>query len=135
MAFLNWSESYSVGIEKIDRQHKKIVSFLNELFEAMQTGQGKDVLGKVLADLVIYTKTHFATEEQLMAQADFPDFRKHKEIHEKMAAKVLDLNQQYRDGVVNSPIQITKFLKKWLTSHISETDKKYGPFLASKGIN
>ena len=135
MAYLNWSDSYSVGIEKIDTQHKKIVSFLNELYEAMQDGQGKDALGKVLADLVVYTKTHFATEEKLMAQHSFPDFQTHKAVHEKMAAKVLDLNQQYQEGVVTSPIQITNFLKKWLTHHINETDKKYGPYLASKGVN
>jgi len=74
MAFLNWSESYSTGIATIDLQHKKIVSFLNELYEAMQNGQGKDVVGKVLADLVIYTKTHFAAEERLMGPAhiEFP---------------------------------------------------------------
>ena len=94
MAFLNWSENYSVGIEKIDRQHKKLVSFLNELYEAMQSGKGKDVLGKVLADLVFYTKTHFATEEQLMAQYSFPDYQNHKDIHAKLASKVLELNQQ-----------------------------------------
>lgn len=135
MAFLNWSENYSVGIEKIDRQHKKIVSFLNELYEAMQCGQGKDVLGKVLSNLVLYTKTHFATEEQLMAHHKFPDYQNHKNIHAKMAAKVLDLNQQYLDGALTSPIQITNFLKKWLTNHINETDKKYSPFLTGKGVN
>ena len=135
MAFLNWSESYSTGIATIDLQHKKIVSFLNELYEAMQDGQGKDVLGKVLADLVVYTKTHFAAEERLMAKHSFPGYQNHKQVHEKMAARVLDLNQQYRDGVVTSPIQITNFLKKWLTKHINETDKKYGPYLASKGVN
>ena len=135
MAFLNWSEGYSVGIEKIDRQHKKIVAMLNELYEAMQEGQGKDVLGNVLAEMVLYTKTHFATEENLMDQYNYPDYQRHKEVHEKMAAKVLDLNQQYRDGVLTSPIQITNFLKKWLTNHINETDKKYSPFLTSNGIN
>ena len=134
MAYLNWNESYSVGIERIDRQHKKIVSFLNDLYAAMQDGKGRDALGKVLADLVIYTKTHFATEEKLMAQHSFPDYQAHKAVHEKMAAKVLDLNRQYRDGVVSSPIQITNFLKKWLTNHINETDKKYGPYLTDKGV-
>ena len=134
MAFLTWSENFSVGIEKIDRQHKKIVSFINELYEAMQGGQGKDVLGKVLGDLVLYTKTHFATEEQLMTQHSYPEYQDHKNIHDKMASKVLDLNQQYHEGILTSPIQITNFLKKWLTHHINETDKKYSPFLTGRGV-
>ena len=134
MAYFNWSESYSVGIEKIDRQHRKIVSFLNELYEAMHQGKGKDALGWVLSDLVLYTKTHFSTEEELMAEYGFKEYQQHKKIHEKMTAKVLELNRQYREGVIHSPIQITNFLKSWLSKHIQETDKKFGPFLTSKGL-
>jgi len=135
MAFLNWSDDYSVGIERIDRQHQKIVAFLNDLYEAMHAGKGKDALGKVLSDMVLYTKTHFKTEEDLMAQYNFPGYQDHKETHEKMAAKVLELSQQFRDGVITNPIQITNFLKKWLANHINNTDRKYGAFLVSKGVS
>ena len=62
MAYLDWSESYSVGIPKIDMQHQKLVAFLNQLYEAMQAGKGNDVLGKVLNDLAMYTKTHNQVE-------------------------------------------------------------------------
>ena len=134
MPYLEWNDSYSVGIDKIDRQHQKLVTFLNELYEAMQQGKGKDVLGKVLTDMVLYTKTHFATEEQLMSQYGFPEYSGHKAIHEKMAAKVLSLKKQFTDGSLSSPIQITNFLKDWLAKHINETDKKYSAFLLSKGV-
>ena len=134
MAYLDWSDSYSVGIKKIDLEHQKLVAFLNELYDAMQGGKGKDVLGKVLENMVAYTKTHFATEERLMAQHKFPEYEEHKAVHEKMASKVLELNQQYQSGALNSPIQITNFLKNWLSKHINETDKKYGPYLAGKGV-
>ena len=46
MALLNWSSELSVGIPKIDQQHQKLVGFLNELYDAMQAGKGRDVLGK-----------------------------------------------------------------------------------------
>lgn len=134
MAYLDWSESYSVGIPKIDMQHQKLVAFLNQLYEAMQAGKGNDVLGKVLNDLAMYTKTHFSTEEQLMEQHRFPGFQAHKDTHEKMAAKVMNLKKQFNDGTISSPIQITNFLKKWLAKHIMETDQKYSPFLKSKGV-
>ena len=134
MAYLEWQDDYSVGIDQIDRQHKKLVNFLNELYEAMQQGKGKDALGKVLTDLVLYTKTHFSTEEKLMSQYGFPGYEGHKATHEKMAAKVLALKKQFADGSLSSPIQITNFLKDWLAKHINETDKKYAPYLTSKGV-
>ena len=43
------------------------------------------------------------------------------------------LHEQYRDGSLTSPIQITNFLKDWLAKHIRETDRKYGPFLVARG--
>jgi hemerythrin-like metal-binding protein len=133
MAFLNWTPDLSVGIDRIDQQHKKIVTLLNELYEAMQAGQGREALGKVLNDLLLYTKTHFAAEEQAMAAHGYPDYEEHRRRHEKMALKVKELHEQFRDGALTSPIQITNFLKDWLAKHIRETDKKYGPFLSARG--
>lgn len=134
MAFFNWNSEMSVGIPKIDQQHQKLVGFLNELYEAMQAGKGKDTLGKVLNDLLLYTKTHFAAEEQVMSTHRYPGYEDHKARHDKMARKVKDLHEQFRQGSLASPIQITNFLKDWLAKHIMETDKKYGPFLASRGV-
>jgi hemerythrin-like metal-binding protein len=134
MAFLNWSSELSVGIPKIDQQHQKLVGFLNELYDAMQAGNGRDVLGKVLGDLLLYTKTHFASEEQIMSANGYPAYQDHKARHDKMTQKVKDLHEQFRQGTLGSPIQITNFLKDWLGKHIMETDKKYGPYLAGKGV-
>jgi hemerythrin len=133
MAYLNWTPDLSVGIDRIDREHRKIVAFLNELYEAMQAGQGREALGKVLNELLLYTKTHFATEERCMAAHGYPDTEDHKRRHEKMAEKVKALHEQYREGSLTSPIQITNFLKDWLAKHIRETDRKYGPFLVARG--
>lgn len=74
MAFFEWKNEYSVGIAKIDGQHKALVGFLNELFEAMRAGKGKDALDAVMKNLVEYTKTHFATEENFMKQYKYPDY-------------------------------------------------------------
>lgn len=82
-------------------------------------------------DLLLYTKTHFAAEEQAMIAHGYPGYEDHKARHEKMTRKVRDLHEQFRQGVLSSPIQITNFLKDWLTRHIMETDRKYGPFLAA----
>ncbi len=134
MAFFEWKNDYSVGISKIDEQHKALVGFLNELYDAMQAGKGKDVLDSVLTNLVAYTKTHFATEESFFKLYKYPDYQVHKDKHDKLAAYVLELKQKFDSGQISNPIQITNFLKDWLTKHIMGTDKLYMPFLIAKGV-
>jgi len=135
MDFFPWKEEYSVGIKKFDDQHKSLVGFLNELYEAMNDGKGKDSLGKVLSNLVQYTKTHFTSEEALMKLYDYPEQAAHKQKHESMAGHVLRLVKKFEEGDISNPVQITNFLKEWLAKHILETDKAYGPYLREKGVS
>jgi hemerythrin len=134
MAFFEWKNDYSVGIAKIDDQHKALVGFLNELYDAMKAGKGKDALDTVMKNLVEYTKTHFTTEESLMKLYKYPDYEAHKQKHDKMAGRVLELKQQFDSGQLSNPLQITTFLKEWLSKHIMGTDKAYGLFLNAKGF-
>ena len=135
MAFFDWKEEYSVGIQKLDKQHGRLVEFLNELYAAMHAGEGTSALAKVLNGLVQYTQTHFATEESLMKLYGYPEYASHKAKHDKMAQHVLALVRKFETGEISSPIQITLFLKDWLTKHIMETDKAYAPFLQQKGVH
>ncbi len=134
MAFFDWKEEYSVGIQEIDRQHKQLVSLLNKLFEAMKTGEGRNALSGILKDLVAYAGTHFAAEEKLMQANGYPDYPAHKEKHEKMGQRVQAYVEKFNAGELNTPIEISNFLKDWLAKHILQTDKAYGPFLNSKGV-
>ena len=133
MAFFDWEEAFSVGIREIDEQHRKLVDMLNELYDSLKKGEGRETLGKVLSDLASYTKTHFATEERLMKLHGYPDFLTHKEKHEKITELVLQYMGKYQSGEMKSPIEIGNFLKDWLKKHILQTDMAYSPFLIGKG--
>lgn len=134
MAFFPWKPEYSVGIEKFDRQHKVLVGYLNELYEALESGRGRRALAHVLNGLVAYTHTHFTSEEVLMERYRFPGYAEHKHKHDKMTAHVRMLKRKFDSGEITSPVQITNFLNSWLARHIMGTDKDYGPFLAEKGV-
>lgn len=134
MAFFEWKEEYSVQVQQIDQQHQKLVGLLNEIYESLSRGEGREALGVILEELIRYTQTHFSTEEQLMKSHGYPDYMAHKEKHEKMAEKVMDYRIKFKAGAIANPIEISNFLKNWLQKHILETDKKYGPFLNRKGV-
>jgi hemerythrin len=135
MPLMEWNDKMSVGVETFDSEHKKLVSMLNALFDAVQAGKGKDVLGKTLDGLIDYTKSHFAREEQYMLKCGYPDLATHKKEHEDLAKQVLDVQKKYHGGsTATLSMEVMNFLKNWLIKHIQGTDKKYTPFMLAKGI-
>lgn len=133
MALINWSEQLSVGLDTIDKEHRKLLDILNSMHDAMAKGKGKEMVGVVLQELVQYTVSHFAHEEELMRKHGYPDFETHKGIHQGVTRKVLDYQKKHSAGTINT-IEVLNFLTDWLKKHIMETDKKYGPHLAMKGV-
>jgi hemerythrin len=135
MAFFTWDDKYSVGVREMDSQHKTLIDLLNELFEAMNANRSKEILGATLSKLVNYTKTHFAAEERLMEQHNYPDLAAQKREHVALTDKVIAFKQDFDAGKVSMSVQLTSFLKSWLVDHIAGADKKYGPYLNSKGVS
>lgn len=133
MSLMQWNDQMSTGIDRFDREHKKLIDLLNSLYDAMKAGKGKDVSGTILQELIAYTVTHFANEEKAFAEAGYEEAQRHHDIHEKMKAKVMSFKSDLESGKV-SVIDLLNFLTDWLKKHIMETDKKYGPHLTAKGV-
>jgi len=52
MSYLKWSDKYSLNVAEIDEQHKKLVGLVNEMYDAMHAGKGRDIIGTVIAEFV-----------------------------------------------------------------------------------
>jgi len=132
-AHLAWTDAFSVNVKEMDVQHKKLFDLINELHEAMRGGKGKEAVGEVLMRLVQYAKTHLSDEEKLMQKHGYPGFSGQKIAHDNLRKRVADSVAKYETGKVTT-VEIMNFLKDWLIRHIQGSDKKYGPFLNSKGV-
>lgn len=133
MELFKWSEKYSVNIQKIDDQHKKLFELVNSFNKAIAEGRGNSVEEKVLSDLITYARAHFYKEENLFEKYLYPDYLKHKEEHDKFIKQVLDFKKQLMEGKTELPHKIFHFLKNWLTNHILIVDKRDSSFLNSRG--
>ncbi len=133
--FMEWSPRLETGIKTIDDQHKKLVAMVNDLYGAISSGGGKDRLGRLLDELIDYTVYHFGTEEELFKKHEYPDGPAHKRIHEDLAGKVVQFRDRFQKGEEMISYDLMNFLKNWLVNHIGVTDKKYAPFLKSKGVD
>lgn len=135
MALFQWNDAmYSVGSEKIDKQHKKLVELLNSLYEAMSKGKGNDVLGPILNELVNYTVVHFKTEEDLFTKYNYPGKTLHKAEHKKFVDEVASFKSEFDTGKAMISIKLMTFLKDWLVKHIKGSDKQYTQFFVDKKV-
>lgn len=134
MALITWNDSLSVKVKQFDDQHKKLVDMVNQLFDAMKTGKGNQVMGDILKQLIAYTQTHFAAEERLMQQYGFPEYEAHKKEHNALVIQVVDLQKQFQEGKAVLTQNVMNFLRDWLARHIQGVDKKYGVYLNGKGV-
>jgi len=135
MAIMKWDESMKVGIDASDQQHRKVFDLINQLHDAMSVGKGKDVLGGILTELADYTQDHFSTEEKLFERYAYPDAQSHIQQHRYLTQKTNELKKSFESGKTIISVQTMGFLKEWWGNHILKTDKLYGPFLNSKGVN
>ena len=132
--FLEWKSEYSVGIDSIDKQHRKLVNLINQLSTAVKYSTGEEFEREALDELVNYTKTHFTYEEGVMEQNGYPDFEAHKAQHVKMISKVEEVLAEYEGDPDTAMSNAADFLKEWLINHINGTDKEYSSYLVNKGV-
>lgn len=129
-----WKDSYDIGVEKIDCQHRELLAKLNEFFEACTKQQGKEKIGETLKFLKEYTLEHFGSEEQLMKDIDFPELTEHQKIHAEFVQTVLELEESLNTKGVSilSTIKLNRTLTDWLLNHINKCDKLIGQCIAKR---
>ena len=132
MPLIEWNDAFSVGIQKIDEQHKKFFSITNLLFDSMRGAQDRDVVGSVLKELQQYVVYHFKAEESLMKMYNYPNMNAHKQEHDGAIHTVNKLVLDYERGVQTVDIELLKFLSDWIQSHILQVDRKYIPYVREK---
>jgi len=120
----------SVGVDIIDSEHKKLISILNDLHDAIIADNVKQGLEVFFADAINYCDYHFSHEEAIFLGTDYPDKAAHIAAHQTMKKYLMESRNKFEQGQMNDfPEELMVFLKGWLVNHIQETDMKYVPYL------
>ena len=125
-----WLDSYDTGIGEIDNQHRQIVEYINQLSAAHKKNDLR-MLGEVIEGLVDYTMSHFAFEESLMEEAEYPFATAHKKIHEMFIRRVEKFQQSFKGGE-DVTEEFYTLLKRWLIQHIQRDDMAYTSRIKAK---
>lgn len=134
MAAVAWEKKFSVGIESMDDQHKVLFEIINDIYDNIGKKSNNEIIFDLLVKLRQYTVDHFTAEENHLETTGYPELDHQRKEHKVFIDKIVDLEKRYKEGKVILTFEVTSFLKSWLVQHIEISDKKYGAFLAAKGI-
>jgi hemerythrin len=133
---IEWTPSYAVGIEIIDRQHQVLFQQISKLIDALHQGKGKEEVAATLQFLTTYALNHFALEEGLMAQHAYraaPDHRKeHDTFRATFAALATQLDEQGPSAAL--AMEVNNKVCNWLVRHVLGTDRPFAQHLKERGL-
>jgi hemerythrin len=129
---ISWDKSLETGEPEIDEQHQELFRRIDRLMAATQDRRARAEVGRLLTFLGDYVVDHFRAEEQLMAEAGYPEIDHHRGEHQRFVEEYARLYQDYRaEGP--GPVFVIKFgnrVTAWLTEHICRTDRRLADYLA-----
>ena len=134
MPLVNWSRDLSVKVLAIDQQHKKLIKMINDFHDSIVTQKPKDAISHLIDGLAKYTVEHFEYEEKLFRKLGYTQTHTHIREHNQFREKVVDLQKRFAAGNVPPSVELSHFMRKWLTEHIQGSDKKYSEFFNENGV-
>jgi hemerythrin len=129
-----WRDEYSVDIEVIDEQHKRLFSLLNAVHEAVRRGSSGAALEETVRQLLIYARTHFTHEEKLMSVHCYPAYECHKKEHDELVRLAAQLQESVKEESGDAAADLIMAIRELLMKHIIDNDKRYGSFFNCRGV-
>ena len=119
-----WDESYETGNMAVDNAHMKLFSLIKDVMDANFSGS-KEKIESAIDFLADYALLHFADEEKLMDESEFPGASEHKSQHEAFAKGVMAMKEKINKDYDNLQIstEINRTVAYWLVNHILYSDK------------
>ena len=114
-----------VGYEEVDNQHRTWIEIYNKLESAVVTDRDSVANGfqaRILKEILDFTRIHFATEEDLMDDYDYPDASRHRRMHKDFDQEIYECYRQVVNGqpVLNS--ELLKLVRNWFLTHTGSED-------------
>lgn len=121
-----WDDGLKIGYPEIDEQHKGLFDFMGAFFSSCGAGADREEIEKIIDYLEAYTQTHFADEERIQVENNYPGYAQHKRYHEEFKIVVRGLRADLeRVGPTTELIaQIEMAVGSWLVDHIQTEDMK-----------
>ena len=100
---IKWNERFNIGVEIIDKEHKKLFKIMNKLFTA---NEHEKKSGWFCQEGIKYFKDHaikhFSEEEAYMASINYKGFETHRHLHDGFRKKILPELEKELDSTLQA---------------------------------
>ncbi len=124
---LVWSDEYNIGVDVIDKEHKRLFKIINKLFAF---GEEEKKSQWACQEGIKYFKEHaikhFAEEENFMLSINYKGYETHRQLHEGFRQKTLPALEQELEHTNYSLGAVNHFLgvcAGWLIGHTLTEDQ------------
>lgn len=124
---MKWDSSFSIGVEAIDDQHRKIFERLLAIENSVAKRDPWHVVRFLVSQLADNLKFHLAVEESLLEVTRYPGLKGHRESH----GRIIDLMAELEDKLERSPAgePLVAFFEDWFLRHVLSGDRDYADYL------
>lgn len=126
-----------MGLDSMQETHENEIEILNAIDKmATLLERGEVTLEELEAkveEYVAHVKEHFAGEERLMLEYDFPSYEMHKMAHDMFLADLEYAIRQWKNnGGIKKMINFVRKTPEWIVMHVNSVDAPTADYVARK---
>lgn len=124
-----WSESFSVGEENIDDDHRCLIAQLNAIYLAIREGFDEDTIRGLMGQLADDELDHLNYEIAVLRRHDYPLVAEHEAAHNTIIVELSALKNHAKEYSLAELIRIAMAAKAAMLRHLISEDGRYKSYL------
>ena len=126
---MEWNDDLALGVAELDREHRELVALVSDLFITADSRRDVALFEWRMDLLIKHTLAHFAYEERLMQETNYPDKEAHQLQHRALIMQIRVLRTALIENVLEWNDEMIRLIRNWLLVHIIEADRPLGAYL------
>lgn len=128
VSITTWKKDYELGNFEIDTQHKTFLKIIEKLKNTYENKLSDKLLLGYVIELYKYAAYHFISEENYMLVHNYPNYKKHKELHNELLKDLADSITTFNIKYIDIE-KLINFSVNWFIKHTTIVDKQIIEFV------
>ncbi len=124
VSIIEWSPGFSVGVAKIDADHRELIDLINQLHGYLELGEKQTVVVNLFGDLYGRVTKHFAYEEAIMRSRHYDQYEEHQADHQCLLDEITTIMCDWEGNSLVNNEATTKRLYDWFCRHFQTHDAR-----------
>lgn len=121
-----WKEEYSIGVESIDKEHRRLFKIITKLLSFVEEKKGQWACQEGIKYFKEHAMKHFEDEEKYMRSVNYSGYDTHKHLHENFRKNTLPALEEELERSDYSQDAVDHFIgvcTGWLIGHTLTEDR------------